>query len=85
MFHLHTDISDYVSYIMQNIFDFSIVILCDVFLIRNKVFVSYLVSYSPKLLHLHQFSAFLLKRKVSKCTMEKGTQLSFMLLILLSF
>ena len=45
LFLLDIDISDYVSYIMENMFGFTIVILCDVFLIRNKVFVSYIFVY----------------------------------------
>ena len=45
LFLLHIDISDYVSYIMENIFGFTIVILCDVFVIRNKVFVSCIFVY----------------------------------------
>ena len=45
LFLLDIDISDYVSYIMENIFGCTIVILCDVFLIRNKVFVSYIFVY----------------------------------------
>ena len=50
LFLLDIDISDYVSYIMENIFGFTIVILCDVFLIRNKVFVSciFFVSLSSR-------------------------------------
>ena len=45
LFLLDIDISDYVSYIMENMFGFTIVILCDVFLIRNKVFVSCIFVY----------------------------------------
>ena len=46
MFLLHIDNSDYIRCIMWNVVVYTIVILCNAFLIRNRIFVSSIVRSS---------------------------------------